>query len=218
MIRRVVSTEQFDELDKCNLLCRMCHAVWTNQRFKGKLRIDLELTNGRKISKRFAFHGMVERTNGQQILHVFADDPCHLAPYTYALGNSPPLMRAGFELEKQLAKLMLATRRRKLLRVWDSQGLVFTAERVDRSLMRSRFIVRFPLMKFAGMLDAGKKPHFWVRNGKMIAKGHGVKNIGMVENYIKYESIERGLASNAINRRELNRQKSRSVSCCGRCR
>ncbi len=103
-------------------------------------------------------------------------------------------MRAGFELEKCLAKLMLATRRRKLLRIWDQHGLVFEAQRVDSSLMRSHFVVRFPLMKFAGMLDKGKAPHFWVRNGKVIAKGHDVKKIGVVENYIKYQSIERGLA------------------------
>ena len=158
MIRRVVSTEQFEELDKCNLLCRMCHTVWTNQRFKGKLRINLEFTNGRKISRLIAFHGMVERKNGQLIHHLFADNPCHLAAYTYALGNSRPLTLAGFELEKCLAKLMLATRRRKLLRIWDHQGLVFEAQRVDTSLMRSHFVVRFPLMKFAGMLDKGKAP------------------------------------------------------------
>jgi len=53
MIRRVASTEQFDELDKCNLLCRMCHAVWTNQRLKGKVQITLQLPDGRIIKKKF---------------------------------------------------------------------------------------------------------------------------------------------------------------------
>jgi hypothetical protein len=50
LIRRVVTSEQFDELDKCNLLCRMCHAVWTSQRFSGKLRITLTFLNGRTIT------------------------------------------------------------------------------------------------------------------------------------------------------------------------
>ena len=105
MIRRVVSSEQFDELDKCNLLCRMCHAVWTNQRFKGKVRINLEFTNGRKINKLIACHGMVERKNEQLIHHVFADNPCHHAPYTYALGNSRPLMCGGFESRKTACQI-----------------------------------------------------------------------------------------------------------------
>src|SRR4051812_25410231 len=32
LIRRVISAAQLDELDKCNLLCRVCHGIWTNQR------------------------------------------------------------------------------------------------------------------------------------------------------------------------------------------
>ncbi len=164
--------------DKCNLLCRMCHAVWTNQRFKGKLRINLEFTNGRKISRRFAFHGMVEIKNGQPHLYVFADNPCHLAPYNYSLGRGRQIFRAGFELEKQLAQLMLATRRRRFLRVWDSQGMVFQAERVDSTRVRCQYLVRFLLWKMEGSAEKGSEPHFWTRNGKAIIKGRGVKKKG----------------------------------------
>jgi hypothetical protein len=35
LIRRVISAAQLDELDKCNLLCRICHGIWTNQRLNG---------------------------------------------------------------------------------------------------------------------------------------------------------------------------------------
>jgi hypothetical protein len=195
LIRRVVSTEQFDELDKCNLICRMCHAVWTNQRFRGKLRITLTFLNGRTITKRFNHHGLVEIKNGKPHLHVFADNPCHLTPYAYSLGTGRQFFRAGFELEKQLCRLLLATRRRRFLRIWDHEGLVFEAERIDAAMMRYHFVVRFPLLKFEGMADEGKKPHFWARSGKMIIKGQGVKKTGVVENYVEYAAIEKGLAS-----------------------
>jgi hypothetical protein len=193
MIRRVVSTEQFDELDKCNLLCRVCHAVWTNQRLKGKMNITLEFKDGRVINKKFGMHGMIEIKDGKPHFHWFADDPQHLAPYAYALGAGRQYSRAGFELEKQLARLMLATRRRKFLRVWDSQGLVFKAERIDDQTMKYEMLVRFALFKFSGRATEKSLPHLWVRNGRVIIKGRGVMKRGGLTGAIAYEAIERGL-------------------------
>jgi hypothetical protein len=69
--------------------------------------------------------------------------------------------------------------------------------------MRYHFVVRFPLLKLEGMADPGKKPHFWARSGKMINKGQGIKKTGVVENYVEYAAIERGLVKNAANRRPL---------------
>jgi hypothetical protein len=194
MIRRVMSTEQFDELDKCNLLCRGCHAVWTSQRFRGNVRINLEFRDGRRISRKFPFHGLIEVKNGQPVSHTFPDNPCDLAPYSYSLGKGRQYSRAGFELEKQLLHLLLATRRRRFLRIWDGQGLVFQAERIDPAQVRYQYLVRFPLLKFAGCADKGKKPHLWGRNGKLIIKGQPIKKKGAIEHYVEYASIERGLA------------------------
>lgn len=119
LIRRVVSTEQFDELDKCNLLCRLCHGVWTNQRLQGKFRVTLELPDGRVVNRKFGHHGLIEWKNGQAIVHMFPDEPQRLQIYAYSLGLGKQRFRAGFELEKHLTRLMFATRRRKFLGVWD---------------------------------------------------------------------------------------------------
>jgi hypothetical protein len=198
LIRRVVSTEQFDELDKCNLLCRICHGVWTNQRLEGKALLTLELNDGRIIKKKFGMHGMVEIKNGQLHPHLFPDNPQHIEPYAYALGTGRQFFRAGFELEKQLAKLMLATRRRRFLRVWDQQGLVFQVARVDRERMHYEQLVRFALLKFAGRSNEKSPPHFWVRSGKAIIRGRGVKQKGCVNGVMEYAAIERGVASDDI--------------------
>jgi hypothetical protein len=193
LIRRIVSTEQFDELDKCNLLCRICHAVWTNQRFRGEMRLCLTLPDGRVITRKFRHHGMVEIKDGKPTIYAFADKPQHIEPYAYALGTGRQYFRAGFELQKQLARLMLATRRRKFLRVWDHKGLVFKAERIDGHRMRYEQSVRFLLFKFEGRADEKSPPSFWVRNGKAIIRGRGLKRKGGVTAEIAYEAIERGL-------------------------
>ena len=197
LIRRVVSTEQFDELDNCNLLCRMCHAVWTNQRIRGKVRVTFPLPDGRVISKKFAHHGLMEIKTGKPHARLFADRPQHLQAHAYSLGTGRRIFRAGFELERSLCKLMLATRRRRLLRVWDQQGLVFQVTRVDRAHLRFEQSVRFVLFVFAGQADEQTSPHLWVRNGKMIIKGRGVKKTGGVQGEIEYAEIERGLAAKA---------------------
>jgi hypothetical protein len=195
MIRRVVSTEQFDELDKFHLLCRMCHAVWSNQRLKGKVQLTLQLNDGRVIKKKFSVHGMVEIKNGQPHPHLFADNPQHIQPYSYALGTGRQHSTAGFELEKQIGRLLLATRRRKFLHIWDEKGLVFKAERIDADHVRYQQLVRFTLFKFAGRADEKSLPHFWVRNGKAIIKGRGIKTKGGVTGMIAYQAIEKGLAA-----------------------
>jgi hypothetical protein len=195
MIRRVVSTEQFDELDKCNLLCRMCHAVWTNQRLKGEAQLTLQLPDGRIIKKKFGHHGMLEIKNGQPHAYLFADNPQHLKIYAYSLGTGRQIFRAGFELEKHLVRLMLATRRRRFLRVWDQKGLVFQVERIDTSRMRYEQSVRFALFKFEGRADKNTSPYVWIRNGKAIIKGRGVERKGGVNGEIEYAARERGLAA-----------------------
>jgi hypothetical protein len=197
MIRRVISTEQFDELDKCNLLCRLCHGIWTNQRLRGNMKVTLKLPDGRHITRKFGHHGMIEIKDGKPQIFLFADNPQHLLPYAYSLGLGRQIFRAGFELEKQLARLMLATRRRRFLRVWDGNGLVFQAVRLDASRMRFEQCVRFPLMKFEARANEKSTPHLWMRGGKVIVKGHGVKKRGVINCEMEYAAIERGLAKDA---------------------
>ena len=197
LIRRVISAAQLDELDKCNLLCRICHGIWTNQRLKGKLQITIALPDGRVVKKRFCHHGLMEFKNGKPKVHLFADEPCHLEVYGYSLGSSKRVYRVGFELEKDLSKLLLASRRRRTLRIWDRKGLVFKAERLDASRMRFQYAVRFSILKFEGKPDDQESPHVWVRNGKMVIKGHGVRKTGQVSGKMEYAAMERALAAKA---------------------
>ena len=146
----MISTRQLDELDKCNLLCTFCHGIWTNQRVSGTTHISSALPDGRIIKRRFSNHGFVKVESGRPHFHLFADNPQRIETYAYRLGNSERVFRAGFELEKSLVNLMLATRRRGLLRIWDHKGRVFEAQRLDDSRLQMRFCVRFPLIKFEG--------------------------------------------------------------------
>ena len=196
LIRRVVSAAQLDELDKCNLLCRICHGIWTNQRLTGKIQVTMSLPDGRIAKKRFRHHGLIEIKNGQPTVYMFADNPCQLEIYAYSLGNSQRKYRVGFELEKSLSKLLLATRRsRRALHIWDQRGLAFKAERIDASRLEFQYCIRFSLLKFEGKPDNPESPYLWARNGKMIIEGRGVRKTGVVSGGMEYAELERGLAA-----------------------
>ena len=190
-----------DERDKCKPLCRTCHAVWTNQRLKGRLPITLQLPDARLVEKKFGHHGRLEIKNAQAIYHLFADNPQHLQIHACSLGTGRRIFRAGFELEKILARLMLATRRRRLLRVWDHEGLVFQLTRISLSYIQFEQCARFNLLKFVGKTETSTPPHLWMRNRKTIIKGRGVKKTGVLKGDMEYEAIERGLAERYPNQR-----------------
>jgi hypothetical protein len=204
LIRRVVSAAQLDELDKCNLLCRVCHGIWHSQRLRGKAILTLTLPNGRVVKKLIRHHGLIEIKRPQPKVHLFADEPCQLEVYMYRLGGGRRVYRVGFELEKGLARLLLATRRRRTLRIWDRKGLAFVAERLDAMWLQLQFSTRFSVLKFEGMPDTPDSPHIWVRNGKAIIEGRGVRKTGGVRFEMEYAALERSLAAK-VAKREMKR-------------
>lgn len=197
LIRRVLSAAQLDELDKCNLLCRVCHGVWTTQTLRGKLRITITLPNGRIVKKLIRHHGLIEFVNSKPKVHLFADEPCYLDVYTYSLGGSRMIYRLGFELEKDLVRLLLATRRRRTLRICDQEGLVFIATKLDEKRLRVEALTRFVLLKFEGVPDIRRSPRVWVRNGKMIVRGQRIRKKGGFGFEMEYTAMERALKSKA---------------------
>ena len=132
---------------------------------------------------------------GKPQVYLFADSPVRIDWYSYRLGSRERVVKAGFELEKNLISLMFATRKRGLLRVSDHKGPVFETERLHDSRLQMRFLVRFPLIKFEGREDASSPPHFWVRNGKAIIKDYGVRETGVVTVEAEYAELERALAT-----------------------
>ena len=176
LIRRTISESQLDELDKCNLLCRLCHGVWTNQRLTGALSFTQTLPDGRTVTKDFLNHGLIESHKGKPRLFLFADNPANVDVYEYRLGGRGSVVMIGYELERDLVGLLLATRDESSLCIWDRKGWVFNADRMDSAKLRFRFAVRFPIIKFEGKPERPGDPHVSAQNGKLIIEGARVEN------------------------------------------
>jgi hypothetical protein len=194
LIRRRLSAPQLDELDKCNLLCRVCHGVWTNQRLTGKMSLTQTVPDGRLVVNEFRHHGLLKMKNEQPNLYIFPDEPCPIEIYDFRLGNGDSTIRMESELARELPELWLATREHGTLRIADQKGPVFKAGRIDESNLHFDFLVRFPIIKFEGKPDQPGDPHVWVRNGKLIIEGRRVSTTGTIGVDMEYAAIERGLA------------------------
>ena len=196
LIRRKLSTTQLDELDKCNLLCASCHPIWTYQKLRCRgSAIDTRLPDGRSVTTRFSNHGLIKRKDGQPQVYLFADTPQRLDSYCYRFGSRERVFKTGIELERNLVNLMLATRKRGLLRPFGTTRDWYTRPS-DWMLPGAalRFCVRFPLIKFEGRENASSPAFFWVRNGKAIIKDYGVRETGVVTAEVEYAEVERAAA------------------------
>jgi hypothetical protein len=193
LIRRNLSSRQLDEIDKCNLLCGHCHPIWTFQKVTSTVRFTAALPNGRLATSDLTTHGFYKFKDGKPEFHLYSDVIRHVGSYAYRLGNGGRVFKNGDELERILGSLLLATRKRGLLRVADERGEVFEAQRINQNKFRMRMHVRFPLIKFEGREDENSEPIIWVRNGKAIIKGVGVWTSGVVNIEALYPSLEKGI-------------------------
>jgi hypothetical protein len=190
LMKRVLSKEQLDELDKCNLLCRICHGVWTNQQLSGDVTVTLQLPDGRTVLRKFPFHGMMEINNGKPRFYAFSDMPTYLTTYQYQIGNDEIRFLIGFELQGELDNLILATRQGDVLKICDAKGIVFMAERVDAEHVGIMYLVRFPFFAAEFREDQRNGRRVWARNGKVITEGEGVQKGGTIRGTIGYTFFE----------------------------
>ena len=165
--------------------------VWTNRTLRGKIRIKITLPNGRVVKKLIRHHGLIEFVKSQPKVHLFADEPCHLDVYMYNLGGNRRIYRLGFESERDLTRLLLATRRRRTLRVWDKEGLVFIATKLDDKRLKVETLIRFVPIKFDVVPDTRRSPRCWVRNGKMIIRGQRIRKRAASAFEMEYAAMDR---------------------------
>jgi hypothetical protein len=123
LIRRNISDVQLDELDKCNILCGVCHGIWHGQNLRGDMNIGLTLKSGLVVEEQVPIHGLFDFLKPK--IYLFSDNPSKLEVYAYRLGTGELVTMVGRDLEKVLMDLMRATRREGCLRVYDDKGPVF---------------------------------------------------------------------------------------------
>lgn len=130
LIRRNISTEQLDELDKCVLLCNQCHGILHGQ------DINMSLTLTVKVWDQTAeqtFKGQVIFDKVDNKLAFFTDDELLIYPYWLHLGDESVRLFFAKDLKYTLmSQWVLATKTRGPLAITNEKHvLLFGAIRLD---------------------------------------------------------------------------------------
>jgi hypothetical protein len=197
IIQRELSPEQLDEVDKCVLLCNICHDVLHAQ--KGTATVNFRLRIGDRV--------VTQQMKGQMILNFetkalqfFSDEDFLLDPYLVRSGESPPVILTALELnDGLLLELVLQTRKNEKLTISRRDKIVMIkASKLTNKTCRVDWNVECPLFKFVSTDDDGNF-QFAIRNSQMIyhpkhASGENpIAATGMVGWDVTYAVIRKGL-------------------------
>jgi hypothetical protein len=179
LIRRIISTERLDELDKCVLLCRICHGIVHQQNVKAEI----------VVSVRAGEHSCEQRLKGQLIRDrerkqatFFTDEEVLLHPYRVHAGDSAPRTLFGTELRKgEMASLMRKIDALKTLRIssWAGQ-LLLDIEGTGDGQVRGRVDIAFPVLSFELQKEESHPTYLWIRHGIGLTRDGDVFHGGLL--------------------------------------
>ena len=98
IIRRVLSTKQLDEVDKCVLLCRKCHGILHAQNINAELVIT-SIVDDQKATQRFKGQMIVDLKENN--FAFLTNERMLLIPYHVEIGSTKPRTLFGVQLEKE---------------------------------------------------------------------------------------------------------------------
>jgi hypothetical protein len=182
LIRRVISTKQLHEVDKCILLCRNCHGILHAQGITATLCLTVT-AGGRKESQTF---------NGQMIMNwrdkagtFFTCDRALVIPYWVYIGSKRPRLMFGKDLDDGFLSRQLAQLDKiKKLAIHSYDGhCLMRASPEEGGTFRLEWRVGFHLMTAELGGDTPESVTMWVRNGTALTKDGRVMKDGIITCY-----------------------------------
>jgi len=182
LIRRVISSEQLDEVDKCVLLCCDCHAIVHAQNITAEVLVTVRV--GKKTAE--------QKLKGQLIYDwkdkrgTFLTNECVLVfPYRVMLGARTPRVLFGTQLKKEglLNRYLqsLPQCRFVTIRSYRGEKVLLRAEYLGDDRITIVYDMGFHIMDSELGGDNDAPTEMWVRNGIGLTKDGEVFRNGTVE-------------------------------------
>ena len=177
VIRRVINSEQLDEIDKCVLLCRDCHGIQQAQNINGELSLKVQVAR-RTCDQRFK--GQIIMDFKDKTATFLTDEPVMVIPYMVQIGARKPILRFGKELsDSLLLSYMRDIFKIRNLTVRSLQGeTLLQMTPGDGCTAKIMQRVEFPVMRLE-LGDSGATS-LWVRNGMALTPDGEVINRGSI--------------------------------------
>lgn len=186
IIRRNISTEQLEELDKCVLLCRQCHGILHAQNMNGTLEVSVNF-NGKNISQ--TLEGQFIIDNIDKEITFVTNQKLLLEPYRVIVGNEPEKLLCGLELEIEdlLSSLLKDIETHKVIKIYSINGerLLMKAEHIKGREVKLSQTVDFPIIMMELCENKGDSPYLWLRNGLLLNKDGAIQSEGVISCNLK---------------------------------
>jgi hypothetical protein len=179
LIRRVISTEQLDELDKCVLLCRVCHGVVHQQNITAEVIVRVH-AGERTCEQSFKGQLIYDRTSKSATF--FTDEKVLLHPYRVYAGDAAPRILFGSELRNgEMASLMRSIKEFKTLQVssWRNAPLMEMVCDANGKVI-CKVDISFPILTYELHEEADNPVFLWIRHGIGLTRNGDVFHGGLL--------------------------------------
>lgn len=179
LIRRKISSEQLDELDKCVLLCDRCHNVIHAQEAKGTLTITVEIDD-KKVQQKF--EGWYKIDAVDKVISFVTNQRYMLTPYIVEIENYEIEVLWGVEIEEKdvIVQWLRNSKINKTIKITKAENgeEILSATRAEGKTVHIRQNLKSPFLQYEFAEEKGKKPYLWVRNGMMLLNDGTIKTSG----------------------------------------
>ena len=166
IIRRVLSTKQLDEVDKCVLLCRKCHGILHAQNINAEWEVTANV-DGQKATQRFKGQAIVDLKENH--FTFLTNERMMLNPYHVKIGTSKPRTLFGIQLEREnfLISFLKNIDKSKTIKIffWGTHNIAMEAEHICGRNIILKHDISFPAFRAELMGNKGDSPAIWIRNG-----------------------------------------------------
>lgn len=179
LIRRNITSEQIEEIDKCVLLCKQCHGIIHAQNIKGTLKISKKIDN-RIVSQKF--NGWFIADKMDKLLTFITNEKYLLEPCVVIIGKTEQVL-CVLEIDSTyLEDLLQNISVYKVIEVFSlvDDRLLLRIEpiaekkiKVTQSLGTSIFSLDFEVFN-------SETSFIWIRNGIMLTKEGEIRTNGEI--------------------------------------
>ncbi len=198
LVRRVISREVLDEIDKCVLLCRFCHGILHAQNTSATLTLTSQI-RGRNVSQVIPGQIITKLEAGSLSPKItfLTDAKIRIIPYRVHRGGRRPNILTSGELENgPFLQYMADTRAGPQFALSDLSGReLFRVKKLNDALLEAKARICFSLIE-AELRGDGDGQVIWVRRGRAIFRKGGIAKDGFYTFQVKYSEIEKTLDEN----------------------
>jgi hypothetical protein len=171
LMRRTLSSEQIEEVDKCTLLCTQCHATIHAQEITAKLELSVEIGQ-RKVSQ--CFEGWVKADILDKTFTFVTNQRFLLQPCEVRVGKKNPVELCVIEIEKDgnLLDWLQNISQYKSVEILarSNREVLMQIEHAGERKVKITQAIGFPVTTIDLSTQEGGENNVWMRNGVVLTK------------------------------------------------